>query len=305
MTRQRAEKLPGPVCNFSDRNIVLGFMNAILVTGATGNVGRPLVTQLAAAGVEVRAVTRQSDTAVFPAGVTAVRTAAEGLPGASAVFLNSRALGDELEPLIRRARREGVTRLVALSAINADDDFSRQPSRFRGDRNKEVEQLAVDSGLEWVSLRPTVFITNFFGMWAPQIQAGDVVNGPYATASTAPIVDRDISEVAAKALLTDELIGRKIPLTGPQAFTNSEMVETIGSVLSRPLRYQEAPVELVRQRFIGLGFSAEFADAYIAFLEATVSKPALVTHEVEKILGRPAEAFADAVSAHQDLFTNH
>ena len=124
---------------------------------------------------------------------------------------------------MRRARREGVTRLVALSAINADDDFSRQPSRFRGDRNKEVEQLAVDSGLEWVSLRPTVFITNFFGMWAPQIQAGDVVNGPYATASTAPIVDRDISAVAAKALLTDELVGRKIPLTGPQAFTNTEL----------------------------------------------------------------------------------
>jgi hypothetical protein len=65
------------------------------------------------------------------------------------------------------------------------------------------------------------------------------------------------------------------------------------------------PAELVRQRFIGLGFSPEFADAYIAFLEATVSKPALVTHEVEKILGRPAETFADAVSAHQDLFTNH
>jgi uncharacterized protein YbjT (DUF2867 family) len=277
-------------------------MNAILVTGATGNVGRPLVTQLAAAGVEVRAVTRQPDAARFPDGVTAVSTAAEGLRGASSVFLNSRALGDELEPLVQQARNEGVKRLVALSAINADDDFSRQPSRFRGDRNKEVEQLAVESGLEWVSLRPTVFITNFFGMWAPQIQAGDVVNGPYATASTAPIVDRDISAVAAKALLTDDLVGRKIPMTGPQAFTNTEMVEIIGSVLGRPLRYQEVPADLVRQRFIGLGFSAEFADAYIAFLEATVEKPALVTHEVEKILGRPAVAFADAVSAHQDRF---
>ena len=190
---------------------------------------------------------------------------------------------------MRRARREGVTRLVALSAINADDDFSRQPSRFRGDRNKEVEQLAVDSGLEWVSLRPTVFITNFFGMWAPQIQAGDVVSGPYATASTAPIVDRDISAVAAKALLTDELVGRKIPLTGPQAFTNTELGGASSARFSTdPLRYQEVPAELVRQRFIGLGFSPEFADAYIAFLEATVSKPALVTHEVEKILGRPA-----------------
>jgi uncharacterized protein YbjT (DUF2867 family) len=302
MTRQRAEKLQPRPCNFSGLVVVLGSMNAILVTGATGNVGRPLVSQLAAAGVEVRAVTRQPHTARFPDGVTVVRTAAEGLPGASAVFLNSRALGEDLESVVAQARREGVTRLVALSAINADDDFSRQPSRFRGDRNKEVEQLAVDSGLEWVSLRPSVFITNFFGMWAPQIQAGDVVSGPYATASTTPIVDRDISAVAAKALLTDELVGRKIAMTGPQALTNAEMVAIIGDVLDRPLRYQEVPAELVRQRFVGMGFPAEFADAYIALLASTVSKPALVTNEVEKILGRPAETFADAVSAHQDLF---
>ncbi len=62
---------------------------------------------------------------------------------------------------------------------------------------------------------------------------------------------------------------------------------------------------MVRQRFVALGFSDEFADAYIAMLSATVDKPALVTNEVAKILGRPADSFADAVSAHRDLFTNH
>jgi uncharacterized protein YbjT (DUF2867 family) len=278
-------------------------MNAILVTGATGNVGRPLVTQLVNAGAEVRAVTRGPDTAQLPAGVQVVRSAAAGLPGASAVFLNSRALGEELADVVRLARRAGVTRLVALSAINADDDFSRQPSRFRGDRNKEVEQLAVDSGLEWVSLRPTVFATNFVGMWAPQIQGGDVVSGPYALASTAPIVESDIAAVAARALLTDELVGQRIPLTGPAAFTNAELVQIIGSVLDRPLRYREVPPEHVRERFVGAGFPAEFADAYIAFLSATVGKPALVTHEVDKILGRPAESFASWVADHRALFT--
>jgi uncharacterized protein YbjT (DUF2867 family) len=279
-------------------------MNTILVTGATGNVGRPLVNQLAEAGAHVRAVTRQQAAADFPPGVEVVGSALEGVRGATAVFLNSRALGDELQTVVELARKEGVTRLVALSAINADDDFSRQPSRFRGDRNKEVEQYAVDSGLEWVSLRPTVFVTNFFGMWAPQIKAGDVVSGPYAEASTAPIVDRDISAVAAHALLTDELLGQKVPLTGPQALTNTELVEVIGAVLDRELRYQEVPPEFVRQRFIGLGFPAEFADAYMGLLSATVSKPALVTHDVEKILGRPAESFADAVTAHRDLFAD-
>jgi uncharacterized protein YbjT (DUF2867 family) len=279
-------------------------MNAILVTGATGNVGRPLVHQLAAAGAHVRAVTRNPDAARFPRGVEVVASAAAGIHGASAVFLNSRALGDELAAVVDVARREGVTRLVALSAINADDDFSRQPSRFRGDRNKEVEQYAVDSGLEWVSLRPTVFVTNFFGMWAPQIKAGDVVSGPYAQASTAPIVDSDISAVAAQALLTDDLLGQKVPLTGPQALTNAELVDVIGTILDRPLRYQEVPADLVRQRFIDIGFSAEFADAYMGLLSATVAEPALVTHDVEKILGRPAESFADAVASHRDLFSN-
>jgi uncharacterized protein YbjT (DUF2867 family) len=278
-------------------------MNTILVTGATGNVGRPLVTHLVNAGANVRAVTRHPDTAQLPAGVELVTSAAAGLPGASAVFLNSRALGEELADVVRLAWQAGVTRLVALSAINADDDFDRQPSRVRGDRNKEVEQLAVDSGMEWVSLRPTVFATNFAGMWSPQIRAGDVVFGPYASASTAPIVDRDISEVAAHALLTDDLLGQKIPLTGPQAFTNAELVDVIGNVLGRPVHYQEVAPELVRDRFVGVGFPAEFADAYIAFLAATVDKPALVTHEVDKILGRPAESFASWVADHPALFT--
>ena len=275
----------------------------IVVTGATGNVGRPLVRQLAAAGARVRAITRSPQTAGFPAGVEAVRPAIDALSGASAVFLNSRALGDGLADVVAAARRFGVTKLVALSAINADDDFSRQPSRFRGDRNKEVEQLAVDSGLDWVSLRPAVFASNFVGMWSAQIRAGDVVGGPYAAASSAPIVDADIAAVAARALLTDELVGQQIPLTGPHAFTNTELVEVIGTVLHRPLQYVEAPPDVVRQRFIGLGLGAEFADAYTAMLAETVGTPALVTREVEKITGRPATTFAQWVSDSRRLFT--
>ena len=276
----------------------------IVVTGATGNVGRPLVSELAAAGARVWAVTRTPEAAGFPDGVEAVYSAVDALPGATAVFLNSRALGGELADVVALARRSGVTKLVALSAINADDDFSRQPSRFRGDRNKEVEQLAVDSGLDWVSLRPAVFASNFVGMWSAQVRTGDVVGGPYAAASAAPIVETDIAAVAAQALLTDELVGQRIPLTGPQALTNSELVGTIGTVLGRPLRYLEVPADVVRQRFIGLGLGAEFADAYAAMLADALDKPALVTREVEKITGRPATSFAQWVSDHRDLFTN-
>jgi uncharacterized protein YbjT (DUF2867 family) len=274
----------------------------IVVTGATGNVGRPLVSLLAAAGARVRAVTRTPETVEFPAGVQAVSSAVDALPGAAAVFLNSRALGDDLADVVAVARHSGVAKLVALSAINADDDFARQPSRVRGDRNHEVEQLCVDSGLAWVSLRPAVFATNFAGMWAAQIRAGDVVGGPYADASSAPIVEADIAEVAAQALLTDEFVGLRIPLTGPQALTNTGLVEVIGTVLGRPLRYVEAPPEVVRQRFIAIGLGAEFADAYVSMLADAVDKPALVTHDVEKVTGHPATPFAQWVSDHRHLF---
>lgn len=276
----------------------------IVVTGATGNVGRPLVTELLTAGAHVRAVTRQPGPAGFPADVEVFHSVAEALSDASAVFLNSRALGGQLDDVVTQCGRAGIWKLVALSAINADDDVSRQPSRFRGDRNQEVEQLAVDSGLAWVSLRPTVFASNFAGMWSTQLRAGDVVAGPYAAASTAPIVETDIAGVAAHALLTEELVGQRIPLTGPQALTNAELVAVIGAVLGRQLQYIEVPADAVRQRFLGLGFSAGFADAYLAMLAESLDKPAMVTHDVEKILGRPALPFAHWVAEHRGAFTD-
>ena len=276
----------------------------IVVTGATGNVGRPLVAELAAAGAEVRAVSRTPQSAGLPAEVKVVDSVFTAIPGASAVFVNSRALGDDMAAVVSAAQRQGVRRLVALSAINADDDFSRQPSRYRGDRNKEADQFAFESGLEWVSLRPSVFATNFAGMWAGQIASGDVVNGPYATASSAPIVESDIAAVAAHALLSDDLVGQRIPLTGPESLTNVQLVDIIGWVLQRPLRYHEVPAEMVRQRFVALGFSAEFADAYLAMLATTLDQPATVTDEIPRILGRPAKFFAQWVAEHPHVFTN-
>src|ERR1700749_4188509 len=98
------QKVTGFDCNFPTFVAVLGsrtstqrspFMT-IVITGATGNVGRPLVAELAAAGAPVRAVTRTRKAARFPDGVEVVGSAAEALPGASAGFLNSRALGGAL-----------------------------------------------------------------------------------------------------------------------------------------------------------------------------------------------------------------
>jgi uncharacterized protein YbjT (DUF2867 family) len=275
---------------------------AVVVTGATGNVGRALVAQLANAGVEVRAVTRYPESAGFSNGVEVVKSAPVALPGASAVFLNSGALGDQLATVVELAWWAGVRRLVALSAVNADDDFSRQPSRFFGDRNKEAEQMAIDSGMQWVSLRPSTFACNFASMWSAQIRAGDVVAGPDAAACCAPITERDIAAVAARAMLTDELVGQRIRLTGPQAHTNAELVEIIGSVLHRRLCYHEVPPQLLRQHLTAIGVSGECSDAYVA-LAFTANEPAVVTPDVENVLGRPAESFAQWVAEHRSLFT--
>jgi uncharacterized protein YbjT (DUF2867 family) len=153
--------------------------------------------------------------AQLPSAAQVTDSVHEALHGASAIFLNSRALNAEREQVIADARDGGsVTRLVALSAGNADDDVARQPSRFRGDRNKEVEQLAVDSGLAWVSLRLAVFASTSADIWSVQLRGGDVVSGPFADASFAPVVDADISAVAAEALLGNDLIGQRIALTG-------------------------------------------------------------------------------------------
>ena len=274
----------------------------VVVTAATGNVGRPLVAELVSAGADVRAVSRNPDRAAMPAGVQVFETLHTALPGASAVFLNSRALGSELPAVPGWARDAGVDKLVALSAINVEDDFGLQPSRFRGDRNLEIEQLVVASGLRWVSLRPTVFATNFAGMWAGQMRAGDVIAGPYAQASSAPIAECDIAAVAARALLTDDLDGCRVPLTGPQALTNVDMVAILAGVLERNLEYREVPIDVVRQRFTAIGFPPEFGDAYAAMLAATLEHPALVTQDVEKILCRPTTSFALWAAQNRNLF---
>ena len=271
----------------------------ILITGATGNIGRPLTELLVEAGAQVRAITRDPSGAGLPAGV---ETAAPDAPldGVTSVFLNPRAVGERAAQLLRLAREHGAKRVVALSAVNVDDNPADQPSRYRGDRNKEVEAAAIESGLEWVSLRPTTFAVNNLGLWSSQIRAGDIVRGPYAKASAAPIHEQDLAAVAAHALLNDDLLGRRIVLTGPHALTQEEMVALIGTTIGRHLRYEEVPPEAARGQLLNAGFPAGFADTYLAMQEKAAREPALTTGEVEKILSRPALTFAEWAADHRE-----
>jgi uncharacterized protein YbjT (DUF2867 family) len=284
----------------------------ILVTGATGTIGRPLIDLLAGEGAEVLAVTRNPQAAGLPADVEVVEgdpsrpdAIAPFLEGVTALFLHPRAVGEAAAgELLALAQEQGVKRVVVLSAINVDDDLAEQPSRYNGDRNKEVEDAAVGSGLEWVSLRASSFATNTIRAWADQIRAGDVVRGPYATFAEAPIHERDLAGVGARALLTDELAGRRLELTGPQSLTHEEMVAIIGDVIGRPLRYEEIPPEAVKQGMIQRGFPEPFVEALMARYARGVGQPAPITGEVEKILGRPALTFGEWVADHADAFRN-
>lgn len=283
----------------------------ILVTGATGTIARLLVDVLAGDGLPVRAVTRDPNGAALPAGVEVVPgdpsrpdTITAALDDVTGLFLHPRAVGTAAGDLLELARKRGVRRVVTLSAMNVDDDLAKQPSRFRGDRNKEVERATVASGLEWVSLRAGFFAVNALNAWGGQIHAGDVVRGPYAASTEAPIDPRDIAAVAARALLDDELVGRKPVLTGPQSLTQTEMVAIIGDAIGRPLRYQEVPPVAARQAMIQQGFPEQFVDSYLDRLAEAVDQPVPISGEVDKILGRPARTFAEWAADHAAAFRN-
>jgi uncharacterized protein YbjT (DUF2867 family) len=283
----------------------------LLVTGATGTIGRPLIDILVNEGVKVRAVTHGPQAANLPAGVEVVQgdlarpaAIAPFLEDVTALFVHPRAVGQAAGELLALARQRGVQRVVALSAMNVDDPLDQQPSRYNGDRNKEVEDATVASGLGWVSLRASAFAANTLRAWGAQVRAGDVVRYPYADFAEALIHERDLAAVAARALRTDELVGQRPVLTGPQSLTHWQLVATIGEVLGRPLRYHELPPEAATQGMLAQGLPEPFVRALMARYARGVGQIAPVTGEVQRILGRPARTYAQWVADHAAAFRN-
>ncbi|MGP3960599.1 NAD(P)H-binding protein [Nonomuraea sp. 3N208] len=285
----------------------------ILVTGATGGVGRLVVERLAGAGAQVRAVTRTPEKAGLPAAVEIVEgdpsrpdTLAPHLDGVEAVFLHSRTIGTAADRLLALAAERGARRVAALSALNVDDPLDLQPSRLRGDRNKEAEAAAVASGLAWTSLRASAFASNALQAWGAQIRRGDVVRYVYAAFQESPLDERDLAEAASLALLTDDLAGRRLELTGPQSLSHEEMVAVIGEVIGRPLRFEEVPPEAIAHHMIGIGLPEPFVRALMdRYTHYAGQEQHPVTGDLEKVLGRPPRTFADWVADHAAAFQAH
>src|SRR5262245_37606585 len=175
----------------------------ILITGATGPVGREAIRLLRAEHQPVAAVTRDPDAAQLPEQVTVVRgdpsrpaTLAGGLPDLEAILVSPRAAGAGLTELLRLATERGAKRVVVLSAITVE--YGGGYRRF-ADAFRAAEEAAEASGLQWTFLRSAQYATNSL-VWAPQLRAGDVVRGAYGDAAVSPIHERDIAAVAVRAL---------------------------------------------------------------------------------------------------------
>jgi uncharacterized protein YbjT (DUF2867 family) len=270
----------------------------IVVTGATGKVGRPLVEALLAAGHRVRALTRDPQRARLPAGVEVVGGdlgASDSLEGA---FAGAEALhlitfhGDDFAPLtngeeiVALARRAGVRRVTVLKG-----DVSRSP----------LEQAVASSELEWTFLAPVEFMANTLE-WAEAIRTDGIVREGFAAMKSALIHEADIAAVAAAALTADGHAGQEYSLTGPEALTPPERVQILSEVLGRPLKF----VELRRDEVIANWRAAGFADSDVDwFLKIRTEPPEAgytVLPTVEQVTGRPARRFAAWVREHAGAF---
>lgn len=276
----------------------------IVVTGATGTVGRQVVHQLVERGVPVRAVARDPGSARLPLSADVVRAdlADPGslephLATADSAFLvwpfTSPELAADLGRRVVEALARHVPRIVYLSAEAADG----RPDSFWS----RIERLIEGSGAAWTMLRPTGFAVNTL-MWADQIRNGGVVRWPYGAAARSLIHERDIAAVAVAALTEDRHAGQRYLLTGPETITQAEQVAVIGEATGNPVRWEELEPEAARQNLLSAWGDPGFVDSALATWRRLTEEPEPVTRTVEEVTGVPARTFRQWAHDHRSDF---
>ena len=282
-------------------------MHPVLVTGATGRIGRAVVNQLLSTGVPVRALTRRPNAAELPAGAEIVAgdfTVPESLDaalhGVHAVFLLWTAARSAVPRAVERLAMH-ARRVVFLSSPHqTPHPFFQQPNPM-AELHAEIERLLAVAGLDATILRPGMFASNALHWWAAPIRDGAAVRWPYAAAETAPIDERDLATVAARVLVEDGHIGRDYVLTGPESLSQAEQVRIIGTVLGRPVRFEElSPAEFRRET--AASWPAPVVDMLLAAWCATMGHRAFGTSAVADILGEPARTFRQRAEDHTSAF---
>jgi uncharacterized protein YbjT (DUF2867 family) len=273
----------------------------ILVTGATGNVGRLVVDELVAAGVPVRALTVDPGRAKLPPEAEVVvgslakpATLPVALKDVSAVYL---------APMARTVRRfcelaadAGVERVVALSGSSVGDDHAGSSGNEYGVVEAEVRK----AGFAWTFLRPGVFMNNTLD-WADMVRAGEV-RMAYGDATQTPIDLGDIAAVAARVVVSDDHAGATHVLSGPEALSQRAQVETIAAVLGKDVRFRELTRAEQRAQWVGFGVPEETVDWLLDGFAESARHPQVPTGVVEELLGRPGTTYAGWVAARRDVF---
>lgn len=277
----------------------------IVVTGATGNVGRPLVAALAAAGEEVVAVSRSASHGL-PDGVRHRQADLAGpdglqpvLDGADALFLHDTGGSAHLlrpDELLGAATAAGVRKVVLLSSQGAG---TRPDSPSHG-VVRAFEDAVRRSGVDWTVLRPGGFASNAHA-WVESIRASRTAAAPFADVGL-PVVDpADIAEVAAAALREDGHSGCVYELTGPAPTTPRERAAAIGEAIGEPVGFVEQTREEAREQM--LQFMPPFVvETTLDILGEPTAAERRVSPDVEHVLGRPPRRFADWAARHAAAF---
>jgi uncharacterized protein YbjT (DUF2867 family) len=277
-------------------------MKMILVTGATGNVGKELVTQLATTNHRVRALVRNPAGSALPANVEPVagdldrpEVLAPALEGVRGVFL----LGGHrdmpgLLAQIRRARVEHVVLLSSRSVVGGD------PTNAIVRMWMTSEEAVRSSGVAWTLVRASGFASNAL-RWLPQLRTGDVVRAPFANAPIASIDPHDIAAVARVALTTEGHQSRSYAISGPEAQLPARQVEILGKVLGRELRFEAQPDDEARAE-LGRSTPAEVVEAFFRFFVKGEFDDAVISPTVKEVTGQAPRTFEQWARAHQAEF---
>jgi uncharacterized protein YbjT (DUF2867 family) len=280
----------------------------ILVTGATGNIGRALTRELAAREVELRLLVRDpARAAELPGAAERVvgdlgdpATLTPAFAGVDELFLLTQGIGtDFTTAAVAAARAAGVRHIVALTSLHVTYD----PVPAMGRWHHERERIVRDSGIPATFLRPGGFMTNALD-WLSTIREDDYVLDPVGPGRYAPIDPADIAAVAALALTEPGHRGRAYALTGDELFTVTEQVGIISRTVGRDIEVRDVATaaEAVRFRFPG-GAPRALAEAVTEGFTLMRSDTAGIrTDTVGRLLGRRPRTFADWCARNAEAF---
>ena len=274
-------------------------MPTFLIIGATGTVGRQLVSELlaASANTKIRALLRNPDSANLPPAIEKFRgdlTVPESLDPAlqnvDAVFLVWTAPSATAPAVIDRIA-QNTQRLVFLTAPHqTPHPFFQVPNALSA-MLSAIERHIESTPLHSTFIRPGMFSSNSLLWWSAAFRNNEPIRWPLLQAPTAPIDPRDIAAVSAYALTNpspQSQAAANYVITGPESLTQLEQLQIIAATINRPLRYQDLTADEARQI---LPFPLPVTNMLLNAWTAALGQPAYVSTTVADLLHRPANTF--------------